>query len=338
MPAKVLFYTATNCLKIRSITITNSHDTSTAIATIDCITTTLTLGDQVEVDMGYTDNHQVIFRGYVKQIDHRAPENVYTITCSDVMTRAMDFFIASSNPLEPLSFGNITAEELIRQLMQKAGLDNFSCPVPSQFTFGVEQKFEVNLVAVFEYCRAIADNLTWALWADENEIIHFENRKPYVMTEASTLHQPGYSDDPAPTFTVDDVLSLDMGITTSEKNLRNRIVVYGEGDIRAEAKKTVSALPAGFYKTSVLGAQGLIDTSNTAQKIADYNLELFCRYTEECRVTLVGQPSLRCRTVVGSNAATLGITGTWYVAACEHAISSGGYITGLGLRRMPKAT
>lgn len=335
MTATILYANVTNTSGIRNVAVTASHDASTSMATIEAINTTLTLGDLVTVDMGYSTNHQTVFTGYVKQIDRKTPDTVYSITCADVMTRAMDYFIASSDPENPLKYRNIKAEELIRQLMLLAGLSNFTAS-DSTFTFGVQNEFEVNMVPVFEYCRAISDNLTWAIWADDAGMVHFENRKPYPMS--GSVSQPGWVNDPSPTFSFSDIISLDSAITTSEKNLRNRVVIYGSGAVHAEAFRDVSNLPAGFYKTSVLGAGDLIDDQTLAQTIADYNLDLFCRYTEQMRLTIVGDPSLRARMVVGSGTNDLGITGTWYVELCDHALSSNGYVTTLGLRRMPVAT
>jgi len=338
MTAKRLYASVTNTSHIQSVAVTSSQDTSTSMATIEAETSSLTLGDYVTVDMGYTDNHEVVFTGYVKQIDKRTPESLYSITCADVMTRAMDYFIAASDPDNPQKFRNIRAEDFIEELMSQAGLNDFTCPIPSSFTFGVTREFEVNLVPVYEYCRAICDNLTWAIWADSTGTVHFENRKPYPMDAG--VNQPGWppaGDTTTPDFTFTDVISLDMALTTSEKNLRNRVVVYGAGDIHAEASREVAELPADFYKTSVLGAGEMVDSQSLAQQIADYNLDLFCRYTEQIRVTLAGEPSLRCRDIVGASAERLGILGTWFVEMCDHSLSKAGYVTSLGLRRMPEA-
>jgi hypothetical protein len=338
MALKKIYMLATGCSEVRSINVTTSHDTSSSMATIDCVNTSLTLGDSISIEGGYEDDREVIFTGYVKQIDRKVPENVYSITCADAMTRAIDYFIASSNPMEPLKFRNISAENLISTLMSQAGLTNFYCPTPSNFTFGVQNEFEVNLVPVFEYCRAISDNLTWSIYAEPSGRIVFRNRKPYPMVDEYPENtQPGWSADPTPTLSFDDTVSIDMGVTTSEKNLRNRVVVYGNEGIYAEAKKEVAELPDNFYKTAVLGAPGLIDTTSLAQSIADYNLELFCRYTEQARVTMIGNPHYRCREVVTADADKLGLTGTWYIDMCEHNLSSAGYITSIGIRRMPKA-
>lgn len=339
MAAKRLYCTITNSSGIISVVVAESHDGSSANATFEVTTTSLDIGDLVEIDLGYTDNHSQVFRGYVKQINRQVPNNTYSILASDVMIRAMDYFIAESNPEQPLKYSNISAESLIGSLMAKAGLTNYDGQT-SYFTFGVQKEFEINLVPVFEYCRAIADNLTWTIWADSNGQIHFRNRKPYVMVnEYPENTQPGWQADSNTTgYVLYDYLSLDQDVSTSEKNLRNRVVVYGSESLHAEASRSVSMLPPGFYKTAVLSnSAGMIDTTELAQKIADYNLDLFCRYTEEFRVTVLGDPILRARTCIDTDLTRLGISGLWYVANCEHVLNSGGYTCALSLRRMIKA-
>ncbi len=338
MTIKKLYANVTNTSGIKSVSINESHDNSSTIATIDASTTTLTLGDAVVIDMGYTDNHQTLFTGYVKQIERPNPTGDYSITCNDVLVRAMEYFIVSENPNSPLSYSNITAEELVRQLLLLAGLSSYTYDT-TFFTFGVANPFEINLVMAYDYIKTICDLLTWSVWADSSGQVHFENRKPYPMVNVAPENaQPGWAADAPTGFTMTDGISIEMGITTSEKNLRNKIVVYGSGGISAHAERSVSLLPAGFFKTSVLGATDLVTDQTTAQNIADYNLDLFCRYTEQVRVAMIGDPSLRARTVISASASLLGLTGDWYVNTCEHSLSSTGYTTALGLRRMVKAT
>jgi len=337
MAARKLYATITNCSGIKSVSVNSSHDNSSTVANFEVVSTSLTLGDAVTVDMGYTDDHQVIFTGYVKQIEHQVPENTYTILCNDVMVRAMEYFIASDSPASPLKYQNKTAESLVGDLMAKAGLTNYTYDV-TLFTFGVTKEFEVNLVMVFDYCNAIADLLTWSLWADSVGTVHFENRKPYPMVnEYPENVQPGWQVDTVEALTIIDTMCLEISDTTSEKNLRNKVVVYGTGEIAANASRVVSLLPAGFYKTAVLGATEIVDDQATAQNIADYNLDMFCRYTQQVRATLVGNPSLRARKVHHVASTKLGVDANFYVSQCEHSLSSSGYTTSLGLRRMIKA-
>lgn len=336
--AKILYASATGCSNIESVSISESHDNSTSIAVIECRNTSLTLGDSITVNIGYVNNHSNVFTGYVKSIERKVPNNTYTVTATDVMIRAVEYFLASSNPENPLKFRNISAESLVQNLMAIAGLTSFTYD-PTGFIFGVSNEFEVNLVPVYDYCQAIARNLTWALWADYNGQVHFENRKPYVMKDEYPENQQyGWQVDTSSGYTLSEYISIDQSYAISEKNLRNRVVVYGESGIYAEAKRDISLLPSGFYKTSVLGAPGLIDSTATAQKVADYNLSLFCRFTEEIRVTVEGDPSLHARMCIDSNLPILGISGLWYVNTCDHILGKQGYTTSLGLVRMEKAT
>lgn len=327
---KKLYYTATGCSNILNISVSTSHEMSTATAIITTESTTLTLGDTVTIDIGYSDNHKEIFTGHVKQIERNVPEDVYSIMLNDVMIRAIDYFIASSSPANPLTFQNIAAESLVQQLMALPGLTNYTYDA-TYFTFGITSSFEINLVSVFDFCRMVADVLTWNLWADSAGQIHFENRKPYVMT--GTSGQPGDVADTPTGYTVTDSTALEIGYDSSDKDLRNRIVVYGGSDMSAEASRSVSSLPAGFYKSAVL-MLGMVDEQGLLQTTADYNLDLLCRITETVNVVVLGDPDLSSRTVISCNTTKPALTGDWYVYGCEHRIGQTGYVCNLDLRRM----
>lgn len=331
---KRLYYTATGCTNILQISVSTSHEMSTATAIITTESTTLTLGDSVTIDLGYSDNHKEIFTGHVKQIERQVPENTYSIMLNDVMIRAIDYFIASSSPANPREFRNVTAESLVQQLMALPGLTNYTYDA-TYFTFGITSSFEVNLVSVFDFCRMIADVLTWNLWADNNGQIHFENRKPYVMTGSSG--QPGDVADTPTGFEINDENALELGHVSTDKDLRNRIVVYGGSDLAAEASREVSSLPDGFYKTAVL-MLGMVDNQDLLQTTADYNLDLLCRITETVSGSVLGDPDLSARTVISCDTTQPAVSGNWYVYGCEHRIGQGGYVCNLDLRRMTVAT
>ena len=186
--ADKLYCAVTNCTGILSVSVTNNHDNPVSTAIVETRSTTLGLGDYVIIDAGYTTDHAQLFAGYVKTVERKVPENIYVLTIYDVLVRAQDFFIASSNPQSPLTYSNKSAESLVQDLMALAGLTSFSATATA-FTFGTKNPFEVNLVSTYDYCKTIADTLTWTLWADQNGTINFKNRKPYVMT--GDTGQPG---------------------------------------------------------------------------------------------------------------------------------------------------
>jgi len=326
-----LYADVTGLSDIENISVSMSHNGATSVATIDALTSTLDIGDSIDVDIGYSANHARVFRGYVKQIDRKVPENIYTITAHDVMTRAVDFFVASTNPEEPFSRTNISAEDLVEDVLALAGLTNYD-PDPTNFVFATNSVAEVNLVSAFDYCRYIADTLTWHLYADEDGVVHFINRKPYVMVAGSPeSNQPGFQADTS-LGTINDTTILDFTHKRSEKDLRNRIVVYGSTGIYAEAKASSPYLPAGFYKTVAFGTN-LIDHQGYAQQAADYNLIILNRLTEQVSMNVIGDPSYMARSVFTIDEDILGINDDYYIVMAEHSWSKAGYTVSMELRK-----
>lgn len=329
--------TNTTVNSFTTVNVTDNHDAPISTATIETTSTGLTLGDSVEVDMGYSDDHEVIFTGYVKQIEEKfSPDHLYVITAYNNLVRAQDFFIASSTPESALSYQNIAAETLVYNLMVLAGLTSFTYDT-TYFTFGINNAFEINLVSVIDYTRTIADLLTWSIWADSAGTVHFENRKPYVMLDQYPENaQPGWQEDVPTGFQLNTATNMiDFNLTVSERNLRNKVVVYGKDTIGATASASSPYLPVGFYKTAVLAFPQLVDDTELAQSIADYNLDLLNRITYNLSTVIVGDPSLRARTVISCNDSGYpDITGDWYVFSCDHTFSAQGYTTNIEGRRM----
>jgi len=323
-----LYASVTNVTNPINITISESHANSTSTAMVECISTSLSVGDSISVDLGYETDHDTIFTGFVKQVDRKVPNNTYTVTANDVMTRAIDFFIASSNPDQPFSRSNIAAETLVQELMALAGLTDFQSD-PTHFTLAVNSVAEVNLVSAYDYANSIADLLAWHLYADETGTVQFIDRKPYVVG----------SDSPYKTLTTATFLTLTPRLT--EKDLRNRVVVYGSTGVYAEAKRATSynpvtqafeqILPSNYYKTAV-AASPLITVTSLAQDAADYNLELYNRLLSSISATVIGDPSLRARKVVTVTDSITGINGDYYVYMAEHSWGNTGYTVNLDLR------
>lgn len=311
-----------------SINVSENHGASTSTAIIECVSHSLDIGDSITVDMGFTTDHDVVFTGYVKDISRKVPNNTYTITANDVMTRAVDYFIASSNPDQPYSKTNILAEDLVRDLMEMAGLNDFNYD-PTYFTLAVNSVAEVNLVGAYDYANSIADLIAWSLYADEAGTVQFVDRKPYVVD----------SDTPFKTLTTTNFLSLTPNLT--EKELRNRVVVYGSTGVYAEAKRATSynpvtgnyeqVLPSNYYKTAV-ASSSLITVTALAQDAADYNLELYNRLQSIVSATILGDTSIRARKVIHVTDTITGIDGDYYIFMTEHSWSNNGYIVNLELR------
>jgi len=315
-----LYASVTGCSSIESISVSDSHSTPTAQATVNCLSSSLDVGDNISIDLGYTGNHQRVFAGYVKNVQKSQSPTKYEITCANAMVRALDYFIVSSNPSTPYSREHIKAETLVGQLMAMAGLTNYSGGSTS-FTFATNGiPLEVNVVSVYDYCKMIASLLAWTIYADDNGKVWFKDRPPYPDGDSSV-------------DTLDDSNLLQASYWRSDRDIRNRIVVYGYGGIHAEAKASSPYLPGGFYKTVLVGGGNVISSQSMANSTASYNLAALNRLTVGGTASIIGNPAINCRNCVQVNKADLGMSGQFYVYGIEHAWGKDGYLTNMELRK-----
>ena len=327
---------------ILSINATSSHASSVATAQVICESTTLGIGDEIYIELGYDDNNEYVFYGYVKAIEENVPEKTYTLQCSDVLTRAIDYFMVQSTPDNPFTRTNIRADYLIEDILEETGIDTwyFDFDDP-QFTFATVEGAEVvvDLVSAYDFCKTVADLLAWSLWADEWGYIYFYNRKPYVMD--GTSGQVGdYADDILKT--IDDTSILNFAHRETDRDLRNRVVIHGGYGISAEATSSTSyvprtdsqeqILPVGYYKSMAL-ITDIIDDQGDANKAVAYNLALYNRVTTQASLSVVGDPELFARKVITIDEDFLGIASDWYIYTLTHAWSREGYITNMELRQ-----
>jgi hypothetical protein len=339
MAVKRLFCEADGLNTIYSCTVNQSHSSPTANAIIECDSVDKDLGDEVVIDLGYDDNHGVILTGYIKMIEHKVPDGRYTVTIFDKTVRLSDYFIASSSPANPLSYRNIKAEDLIGNLVALAGIDDYNGQA-SYFTFGINNKFEVNLTSAYDYIRMISDVLTYHIYCDANGVIQFANRKPYVMY--GTSGQPGDIADVAFATIFDstgtgDRPILEFNYSKDETNLRNRVVVYGAGSVYAEAKITSPYLPnnpdgSPFYKSTVV-ASAAIDSNSVAQMSADYNLNLYNRLSYGISCSIEGDYRFNAHKVINVDEKYIVVGGMWYIYSATHTWGVTGYTTTLELRK-----
>lgn len=313
-----LYIDVTNTSNIISARYSNAHNDASAMVMVKAESTSLTLGDTLTLDIGYNTDHNQIFTGYVKDITHSTSPTVYDITAYDSMIRANDYFIASDNPDNPFTRNSITAEALVGDLMELAGLTNYGYDATS-FTFGTQYPVEVNLTSVYDFCKMIADTLAWHLYADENGKVWFVERWPKLM------------DSDSPSGTIDDDV-LGVSYSTNERDLRNRVVVYGRGSVSAEAQESSPHLPAGFYKTVVASADW-IDSQSMAQQAANKNLDLLNDLSEEVNLSIVGNSNYMTRDVKSFSYSDVGISGNWYIHTVDHSFDKSGFKTNLFLRR-----
>jgi len=339
MTDKHIYGTATGCSNIISMNVSQAHESATAVANVNCVGFSGTLGDAISINMGYTGDSDRVFNGYVKKVEKVSPEGVYTISANDTLVRAVDFFIVSTNPETGFTYRNITAEDLIAEVLGMAGLSSFDFD-NTYFTFGINNDVEVNLVSSYDYSRMISDIIAWMVWADNDGVIHLANRKPYPMF--GTSGQPGDSPDSSVTTITDDEI-FSFNLSKNDRDLRNKIVIYGAENLYADAQQATSydpisdsfvqVLPSGFYKAAVL-ASPLIEGQSFAQDAADYNLDMMNRVVYELNITVEGNYLYQARTAVTLNSTLFSTyNGLWYVYQCDHTWGSSGYQTNMVLRR-----
>ncbi len=314
-----LYANITGCTNIISVQVSNGHTMQVSTANVECVSTTLDIGSAITIDLGYTDNHTTIFVGYVKEIELKEPEKTYVLMCSDYLIRAVEFFIASTNPAAPLKYGPASAEAFVGYVLGLAAITDYSYDA-SDYTFAIHGATEINLTTSYDYARYIADMIAWNLWnSSSSTTVYFKNRQPYVMGGDSSIG----------TITASKVIDIRDGKT--DKNLRNRIVVYGYNSIYAEAKASSAYLPAGYYRSVVISAPQIFDDQAMAQKCCDYNLPVLNRLTYSLSLSVIGDPIYISRKVITVNYPNFGLNSDWYIYHADHNWGKGGYSCSLEL-------
>lgn len=320
MTPQILSASVTGTSNIFSIAVNDSHVAPTATAIVTAKTTSLTVGSYAEVRLGYVGDQFLALTGYVKEIEYKEPELVYTLTIPNVMIRAVDYFIASSSPTEPYSWQNIAAEDLVREVIALSGLTDFASDT-SSFTFAISVPVEVNLTPAYDYARFIGNIIAYNLYADNDGVVQFRDRRPYPM-----------GGDPS-VYTVNNTVLVEGTHELSDRDIRNKVIVYGSGEIHAEASASSPYLPPGYFRTVVVAAPGVIDSQSMAQQAANFNLDLLNRPTLRLNLSIIGKTDLFARQCVTVNIPELGISSEkWYIYSIEHNWSKAGYITNLELR------
>lgn len=314
---KSLYMAATGCTGIKSIQAGGDYNGPCQQAVIECDECTLSVGDRCDVDMGYTTDHDVIVHGYAKEINPQTPDGLYRVRVFDDLILAADFLIASEDPENPLTYNNISAGQLVTNVLNLASLTNLDIGEPG-FTFGVNNPVKVQLVKAWDFVRQICDMLVWHCWADNSGVVHFANRPPYPTGGASFSLTTGNSGN----------LIL-VNHTRSDEKLRNKIVVYGYNGVCGVASAPPPAgvsLPAGYYKTAVISYPDIIDTQAMADAVASYNLTLLNRVTETITLDAEGDIAVIRGTTVSITESETDSTGTWFVYEATHRITdSEGY-------------
>ena len=330
MALKTLDYTITGVSSgnLIQLTVNEAYNTPARSAVLNVSDTTLDLGDAISISIGFTGDVSSVFQGFVTHISKSTPGYEITITCEDVLTKALNYFIASDNPDNPLTYSNITSQSYVESILAVAEITNFEADVPLTFTWATDAPAEVNLVSAWQAASEMASMLAWYIYADRNGKVWFIERPPYIKSGGET--DDFQFDETAGT----NVLSLSYRKSTEET--RNRVVVYGRQGIQATASQARGDIlySASYFKTAVV-AHPLIQTQSQAQTTADYNLDLYNRLTEVVQMEVEGDPTLEINQIIEVTGSTFTGIGTsdWFLYQLRHNFSPNGYTVNMTLTK-----
>lgn len=308
---------------IMAVEISEGHGQTTARASIELADlTNVQLNKRIAISLGFTDEYGLMFVGYIDEIVTTRPNGTYRLECRDLLKKAIEHFIVTTDLENPWSRTNIPAEDLVGDLLSEARIDTSHYhKVESLFTFGVDGPAEFNLMSSWDAINSICNILAYNCWCENGEI-YFD--RVFPVPDGPSTHD----------FTVGtggDIISIDYTYNTD--NLRNQVVVFGKEGIYAEASIPSPYLPDDFYKTAVVSSE-LIQTQHMADRSAEYNLELYNKLTENLRVDADGDYRVRCRDTVSVTEPFTGMDeALWFVYSISHRVDDGGYKMSLNLTR-----
>jgi len=314
-------------IDVLSVEVNEGHKQTTARFSLETEDITgLNLNQTVTIDLGFVGSHGQVFVGYVDEIAESAWPGVYTISGRDVLKRAIEHYIVTTDLEHPWSRENIDAAWLVRDLLKEAGITNYIAGA-SSFDFGTSHPAEFNLMSVWDAITQICNILAYNCWA-ENGTVYFARVFPVPTIPAPPLSK--HFD----VGTAGNIEVIDYQYNTD--NLRNKVVVFGrEGIYAARQSNTTPCagnpaanctyLPAGFFKTAIVSSE-MIDTHSMADSSAQYNLVLYNKLTESLRLEAEGDYTVRCRDTVTVTEPFTGMSNDpWFVYSITHRIDTSGY-------------
>jgi len=317
MSSLATYCTVTGCTGIYSVTTEASYSSLTANATIECKATSLSLSSAIEIDLGYAGDHSIVFDGYVKKITRQRPDGLFTIVANDILVRAVDFFLASDDPENPLTFHSISDYDLVNALLGEAGLpDVITAPPSPSFTFGTnEDGAKFNLQSVGEALQFTSTITGRVIFCSQGGNIHYEERWPYIVG----------GDTPDWTWvTGASGQILNISYEESNASIRDRIVVYGKDDIHAEAE---DPSPYTVVRQTSVIAHEMIDTADLASRTAALNLTLLNRLGRSINIDLEGDHNVRARHIAHVTESYTGLDLDVFVYRVSHKLDDTGFQT-----------
>ncbi len=305
---------AGNPVKVTNIEVSEAFKSPVAKAsfTTNAVVTDDWLGDSVTIALGYGDDNTTVFVGQIDNIVYTRLPGTYEITCSNILDRAVKYYIVTQSLENPWTRSNIAAEDLVGALLAEAGLTTYN-GYASGFTFGVWGEVEFNLLSSMDAINQINNILATNIYAI-NDTVFWDNTQPVPSTATHTVE-----------------LYEKIMYSYGTRDLRNKVVVFGKNGIYAEASAESPYLPGGFYQTAIVSSE-LIDQQSMADAAAGYNLSLYNKLTEELKVDIEGDASIRVRDTARVISDKLGMDENWFVYSVKHSFNET-FITSLIMRR-----
>lgn len=269
------------------------------------------LGKSASISIGLNSATH-IFSGTINEIGYTRLPGISSVIVSNILDRAQKHFIVTSSLEEPWTRNNISAENLVRDLLAEAGITNYS-GWTSSFTFGVSSPVEFNLLSSLDAITQINNILATNIYVI-GDTVHWDQTQPVPGTPIKT-----YSS------------FISVNYTYGTRDLRNKVIVFGKPPIYAEASAESPHLPPGFYQTAIVSSE-LIDEQSMADQSVVYNLNLYNKLTEELRLDIEGDPTINVRDTVTVANTGVGADGDWFVYSVKHSFSDT-YTSTLFLRR-----
>lgn len=269
------------------------------------------LGKTASISIGLNSATH-IFSGTIGEIGYTRLPGVSSVVVSNILDRAQKHYIVTSSLEEPWTRNNISAQDLVRDLLQLAGITNY-VGWTSSFTFGVTSPVEFNLLSSLDAITQINNILATNIYAI-GDTVYWDQIQPVPGTSVKT-----YSS------------FVSVNYTYGTTDLRNKVVVFGKPPIYAEASAESPHLPPGFYQTAIVSSE-LINEQSMADQSVVYNLNLYNKLTEELRVEIEGDPTINVRDTVTIANTGIGADGDWFVYSVKHAFAET-FLTTLFLRR-----
>lgn len=320
MTHRKLYASVTGTTSIISISVDASYSQVSSVAVIECNATSLVLGDPISIDMGFSTDHGLVFSGYVKRIEYSKPDQTYRITANDTLVRAIDYFIASDNPQDALTFNSIGTLDLVKGLLAECGITNVVGDDPA-FTWGTnEDGAKFNLQSVADAVQFVCSVTGCTIYADGTGQVHLSQRYPYIIGGDT------------PTVFVKDGASgniITCQYIRGTDKTRNKIVVYGKGELFGSARADNTYLVVD--QTAVL-AHELLDTQRLVDDTITVNLQILNRLSESYEVVIEGDWSILPRMIASITESFSGASSrAVFVYRASHSLSAGGFTTSLTL-------